>query len=46
MTENIITGLVSGLVVILFVLVFRSFWNAVIVPWFEDRVYKDVKIEG
>lgn len=46
MQENIIAGLVSGFVVTLFVLVFRQFWNAVIVPWFEDRVYKDVRIEG
>ncbi len=46
MQDNLIAGLVSGLVVTLLVLVFRHFWNAVIVPWFEDRVYKDVRIEG
>ena len=46
MQENIIAGLVSGIVVTIFVLVFRHFWNAVIVPWFEDRVYKDVRLEG
>ena len=45
MTDNIIIGLVSGLAVTLFALVFRNFWNAIIVPWFEERVYKDVKIE-
>lgn len=46
MKENIIVGLTSGLVVSLFILVFRHFWNAVIIPWFEERVYKDAKIEG
>jgi hypothetical protein len=46
MKDNLIAGFVSGLVVTLFVVVFRSFWRSVIVPWFEDRVYKDVKIEG
>ena len=46
MEANIISGLISGLVVSIFVLVFRQFWNSVIVPWFEERVYKDVHIEG
>lgn len=46
MEENLVAGLISGLVVTIFVLAFRHFWNAVIVPWFEERVYKDVRIEG
>jgi len=46
MNENIIAGLISGLFVSIFVLAFRQFWNSVIVPWFEERVYKDVHIEG
>lgn len=46
MQENIVAGLVSGLVVTLFVVTFKRFWDVVIVPWFEERVYKDVKIEG
>ena len=46
MYENLISGLVSGLVVTVFVVVFRTFWKSIIVPWFEERVYKDVKIEG
>jgi len=46
MKENIIAGLTSGLFVSLFILVFRHFWNAVVIPWFEERVYKDAKIEG
>lgn len=46
MEENLVAGLISGLIVTIFVFVFRHFWNAVIVPWFEERVYKDVRIEG
>jgi len=46
MEENLVAGLISGLVVTLLVLVFRNFWNSVIVQWFEERVYKDVRIEG
>lgn len=46
MQENLVAGLVSGLIVTFFVLVFRSFWYSVIIPWFEDRVYKDIRIEG
>lgn len=46
MFENLVSGLVSGLIATLFVVVFRSFWNSVITPWFEERVYKDIKIEG
>ncbi len=46
MESNIIAGLVSGLIVTLFIVVFRSLWNSVITPWFENRVYKDIRIEG
>lgn len=46
MKENMIAGLFSGLLVTLLVVVFRSFWENILVPWFEDRVYKDIRIEG
>ena len=46
MPENIIAGLISGLFVALFILVFRSIWNRIVVAWFEERIYKDAKIEG
>lgn len=46
MEDSIVAGLISGLVVTLFVIVFRSIWHRIIVPWFEDRVYKDIRIEG
>jgi len=45
-SENIILGLISGLLATFLVFVFRSIWNCILVPWFEERVYKDIKIEG
>jgi hypothetical protein len=46
MSENIIAGLISGVLATLLVFVFRSVWFAQIVPWFEERIYKDAHIEG
>lgn len=46
MEENLLAGLVSGLIVSLIILVFRQLWDKLIVPWFEECVYKDVHIEG
>lgn len=46
MNDNVMAGIISGLIVTLFVVVFRNFWRGSIIPWFEDRVYKDLKIEG
>ena len=46
MSENIIAGLISGVLATLLVFVFRSIWLGLIIPWFEERIYKDVRIEG
>lgn len=46
MYENIVIGLVSGLVVSFLVLVIGKFWRGVVEPWFEERVYKDLHLEG
>ncbi|QUX94421.1 hypothetical protein C0J08_02890 [Marinomonas sp. CT5] len=46
MFENVVAGLVSGVVVSILVLVIGRFWKAVVVPWFEERVYKDLHVEG
>jgi len=46
MIDNLVAGLISGLVVILLVIVFREFWRKVVVSWFEERIYKDARIEG
>jgi hypothetical protein len=46
MFENLVSGLISGLVVSFLVLVVSRFWRGVVDPWFEERVYKDLHIEG
>ena len=46
MTDNIISGLISGLLVTALVFFCRSFWIKTIRPLFEECVYKDAKIEG
>jgi hypothetical protein len=45
-TANLLSGLVSGVIVALLLVGFRSFWDQILVPWFEERVYKDARIEG
>lgn len=39
-------GIVSGLITTFLVVVMRELWLKVIQPWYEERVYKDAKIEG
>lgn len=46
MTENVVVGIVSGLTVSILVVFVRQFWRAVVIPWFEERIYKDMHIEG
>jgi hypothetical protein len=40
------SGLVSGLLVSLLGLLFRSWWLKVVEPWYEDKLYQNIKIEG
>jgi hypothetical protein len=44
--DSILIGVVAGLVTTIFVVVFRSIWIKILVPWFENMVYKDAIIEG
>jgi len=46
MSSEFITGITSGIVTTIFVFTFRSVWHSSIIPWFEERIYKDIKIEG
>ena len=43
---NIFIGLVSGLLASAIVLVIALYWQKVIIPWFENRVYKGTRIAG
>ena len=46
MTDGIISGLISGVVVTIFVVIVRAMWKRIITPWFEELVYKDAMLEG
>ena len=46
MLENITIGIVAGLVTAFITIVLRSLWIKVLIPWFEELLYKDIKIEG
>ena len=40
------SGVVSGFVATFLTFVAARYWTKVIVPWYEERVYKDIKIAG
>jgi len=42
----LLSGIISGLLSSLIVFVVVKYWNSVVVPWYEQRVYKDVPIGG
>lgn len=44
--ENIAIGIVSGLLTAFLVIVIRKLWVSVVVPWYEECIYKDAHIEG
>ncbi len=40
------SGVLSGLVTTLLVFVVIRYWKGVLIPWYENRIYKDIKIAG
>ena len=46
MEKELLAGLISGLVVTFIVLIVGRLWSSIVEPWFEERVYKDLHIEG
>ena len=44
--EQIGIGIVGGIVSAAFCLLFATFWKNTILPWYEEKVYHDAKIEG
>ena len=45
-SSNILLGIIAGVTATGITLFIRSFWRKVMIPWYEERVYKDAKIEG
>ncbi|RNC85886.1 MAG: hypothetical protein ED557_03705 [Balneola sp.] len=46
MLENISIGIVAGLLTAFITIVLRALWVRILIPWFEELLYKDIKIEG
>jgi hypothetical protein len=45
-SQNIILGIVTGLTTTIIPLIISDFWKKRFIPWLEERIYKDAKIEG
>jgi hypothetical protein len=45
-SQNIILGIVAGLTTTIISLIISDFWKKRFIPWLEERIYKDAKIEG
>jgi len=45
-SSNILLGIIAGVTATGITLFIRSFWRKAMIPWYEERVYKDAKIEG
>jgi hypothetical protein len=43
---SVVSGIISGLIATFLAVVVRTFWMRAVVPWYEERVYRDAKIEG
>jgi hypothetical protein len=46
LSYSLVTGVVSGVVATFLVVVFRTVWQRILVPWYEERLYQGPKIEG
>ncbi len=50
MSEQLLTAVVGGvtgaLIATFLIFVGNKYWKEIIIPWYEDRLYKDVRIAG
>lgn len=44
--EAVAIGIISGLLTTFIVIVIQKIWVSAVEPWYEERIYKDVKLEG
>ena len=43
---TLLLGIVSGLIATFLTLFIRLYWNKIVLPWYEERLYQDARIEG
>jgi hypothetical protein len=46
MTGAILTGVFSGLVSSVVIFLWVTYWRRAVVPWYEDRLYQGLRIDG
>lgn len=44
--EAVAIGIISGLITTFIVIVIQRLWVGAVEPWYEERIYKDAKLEG
>jgi hypothetical protein len=44
--SNILLGVISGIVTSIAIFLFSVVWKKQLVPWYEQRVYKGIRIQG
>lgn len=44
--SNLLIGIIGGLCATALTFVIQAYWIRVIIPWYEERIYKDAKVEG
>ena len=43
---SLVTGVISGLLAVFLVFVITTCWRKILVPWYENRIYQDIRIDG
>src|SRR4051794_8660867 len=46
LSYSLVVGVISGVVAAFLVFAFRSLWEQIVMPRYEELLYKDAKIEG
>ena len=44
--NSLTIGIIAGLITTLLIVILKSMFDKILIPWYEQRVYKDIKISG
>ncbi len=44
--DSLTIGIIAGLITTLFIVIFKSILDKTLIPWYEQRIYKDIEISG